>query len=286
MTSHTAVRRLARLLGADKAGHTGTLDPAATGVLPVLLGRGVKAAEYINESDKHYRAVMRLGVVSDTEDSCGNVCATGAPLPGTDAVFAAVHAMQGKQLQTPPMYSAVRVGGRRLMELARKGLVVDRAPREIEIYSICARALSAALYELDVHCSKGTYIRTLCADIGQALGCGAVMDSLCRTEAAGFTLAQAHTLSALEGMTEQERHSLILPLTDTLFAGLPSYTYPPFFEALAKNGAAISTRKLTGCDYAPGTRVLLCDKEGFFALGEIRGGDDGTVLAPIKRFRL
>ena len=286
MTSHTAVKRLQRLLGTDKAGHTGTLDPAATGVLPVLLGRGVKAAEFIFESDKHYRAVMRLGVVSDTEDSTGNVTETGAPLPSEADVLAQIAQMQGKQMQVPPMYSAVRVDGKRLMELARQGIEVQRQAREIEIYEITGKAISHTLYEIDVHCSKGTFIRTVCADIGKALGCGAVMDKLIRTEAAGFSLEQSHKLSDLEGMSEKERQALILPLTETLFKGLPHFSYPPFFEALAKNGASILTKKLPACHFEVGQRVLLYDSEGFFALGEIKESEDGSVLAPIKKFRL
>ena len=286
MTSHTAVKRLQRLLGASKAGHTGTLDPAATGVLPVLLGRGVKAAEFIFESDKHYRAVLRLGATSDTEDSTGCVTETGAPIPSEGEVLSAIAKMQGKQMQIPPMYSAVRVGGTRLMELARKGIEVERQPREIEIFEIFGRALSSTLYEIDVHCSKGTFIRTVCADIGKALGCGALMDKLIRTEAAGFKIADAHKLSDLEQMSERERQALILPLTDTLFKDLPRFSYPPFYEALAKNGAAILTKKLPGCDFALGQKVLLYDAEGFFALGEIKESEDGQVLSPIKKFRL
>ncbi|MBO7150289.1 MAG: pseudouridine synthase, partial [Clostridia bacterium] len=179
-----------------------------------------------------------------------------------------------------------RVDGKRLMELARKGIEIERQAREIEIFAIKGKALTDTLYEIDVHCSKGTFIRTVCADIGKALGCGALMDKLIRTEAAGFKIEEAHKLSDLEKMSENERQSLILPLTETLFKGLPHFSYPPFYEALAKNGAAILTKKLPACDFETGQRVLLYDSEGFFALGEIKDSEDGQVLAPIKKFRL
>ena len=196
MTSHTAVRRLARLFGVEKAGHTGTLDPMATGVLPVLIGRGVKASEYLTEGDKHYIATLRLGLTTDTEDITGTTLRVSDRLPDEAEVLAALQAFRGEILQTPPMYSALKVGGHKLMDLARRGVTVEREPRPITVHRLTAEKLSESDYRLDVVCSKGTYIRTLCADIGAALGVGGVMASLCRAEAAGFPLSACHTLAA------------------------------------------------------------------------------------------
>ena len=281
MTSHTAVRRLARLFGVEKAGHTGTLDPMATGVLPVLIGRGVKASEYLTEGDKHYIATLRLGLTTDTEDITGTPLTTSETLPEEGEVLAALQAFRGEIFQTPPMYSALKVGGHKLMDLARRGVTVEREPRPITIHRLTAERLSESDYRLDVVCSKGTYIRTLCADIGAALGVGGVMASLCRCEAAGFPLSACHTLAAYEAMTEEERIAGIIP-TEALFACLPALYFPPFFARLAENGQRVDEKKL-GASYPEKTRLRLVDDAGFFALGEIT--PEGSVRV-LKLFRL
>jgi len=267
MTSHTAVAKLRRLFGGEKAGHTGTLDPMATGVLPVLIGRAVKASEYITEGDKHYRAVMRLGLTTDTEDVTGAVLTTSDAIPDEAAVLRVVSDFIGEQFQTPPMYSAIRVGGRRLMELARAGKTVERESRPITVFRLTAQRLSDTDYALDVVCSKGTYIRTLCADIGAALGCGGTMAALTRTEAAGFPLERAHTLAEWEAMGEEERAAQVIPLS-RLFAGYPTLTLPAFFARLAKNGQPLWQEKIR-TSYPAGTRLALYDADGFFALAEV-----------------
>ena len=175
LSSFAVVSRVRRLLGVDKAGHTGTLDPLATGVLPVLLGRGVKASEYMLTSDKHYIATLLLGITTDTEDITGEVLTRTDLIPSEKEVEEAVGSMIGEGLQTPPMYSALKVGGRKLCDLAREGKTVEREARRITVYSIGLKKLSELEYELDVTCSKGTYIRTLCADIGKKLATGGVM---------------------------------------------------------------------------------------------------------------
>ena len=285
ITSHTAVRIVRRLVGADKAGHTGTLDPMATGVLPILIGRAVKASEYLTEADKHYVAVMRLGLTTDTEDITGRILSTSNDIPSSDRVFRAVRSFIGEIEQTPPMYSAVRIGGKRLMELARQGQVVDRPSRRVSIYSIDAIALSDREYSLDVVCSKGTYIRTLCADIGRALGCGAVMSALCRTETCGYTLADAHTPSELEAMSEKELDSLILGVSE-IFSKYPTYSPEPFFVHLTKNGLSVELRKLAGLPVRDeGARLRLLDGDGeFYALAEITRREDRLTLTPLKQF--
>ena len=280
ISSQGAVSRLKRLLGADKAGHTGTLDPLATGVLPILVGRGVKASEYITSEDKHYRATLLLGITTDTEDITGEVLTRSDKIPTEEEVRAAVGRMVGVSLQTPPMYSAIKVGGRKLYDLAREGKTVEREPREITVYSIGCERLSEREYTLDVHCSKGTYIRTLCADVGKALGCGGVMKTLMRTECAGFTLAEAHTLSEIEAMDERE--SVIIP-TEELFKTYPRVTLSPFFARLARCGVEIYLKKI-GERIEVGQRVTLYDERGFFALAECREYEGGAALKPIKQF--
>lgn len=281
MTSHTAVRRLARLFGVEKAGHTGTLDPMATGVLPVLIGRGVKASEYLTEGDKHYIATLRLGLTTDTEDITGTTLRVSDRLPDETEVLAALQAFRGEILQTPPMYSALKVGGHKLMDLARRGVTVEREPRPITVHRLTAEKLSENDYRLDVVCSKGTYIRTLCADIGAALGVGGVMASLCRAEAAGFPLSACHTLAAYEAMTEEERNAAVIP-TEALFTCLPALYFPPFFARLAENGQRVDEKKL-GASYPEKTRLRLIDDAGFFAIGEIT--PEGSVRV-LKLFRL
>lgn len=281
MTSHTAVRRLAHLFGVEKAGHTGTLDPMATGVLPVLIGRGVKASEYLTEGDKHYIATLRLGVTTDTEDTTGTVLSVSDRLPDEADVTAALAAFRGEILQVPPMYSALKVGGHKLMDLARRGVTVERAARPITVHRLTAERLSESDYRLDVICSKGTYIRTLCADIGAALGVGGVMASLCRAEAAGFPLSACKTLAAYEAMTEEEREESVIPI-ERLFSCLPVLYFPPFFARLAENGQRVEEKKL-GAGYPPATRLRLCDDGGFFALGEIT---PELTVRVLKLFRL
>lgn len=282
MTSQTVVNRVKRLFGAKKAGHTGTLDPMATGVLPVLLDRAVKASDFLLSAEKHYRAELLLGRETDTEDITGNTLKESEAIPDEAAVLAACASFVGEQRQIPPMYSAIRVGGKRLMELARKGETVERESRPIAVYSLVATRLSDRVYALDVHCSKGTYIRTLCADIGRALGCYACMQALCRTETASFPLSACHTLAEYEAMTEGERAARIIP-PEALFADAPAVTLPSFFARLARNGLPIYLRKIGRADPL-GTRLRLYDEGGFFALGEVREEEDGVAVRPIRQF--
>ena len=282
ISSQTAVNRVKRALGVKKAGHTGTLDPMATGVLPVLVGRGVKASEYMVCEDKHYLATLLLGIETDTEDVTGEVIKSSAEIPSEEKVLSAVFSMLGKSSQIPPMYSAVKKDGRRLYELAREGVTVKRCAREIEIKEIKAKKINDREYELEVKCSKGTYIRTLCADIGRALGCFGTMKALRRLSCAGYNLSDSVTLDALENMTEGEREEKVLP-TESIFSELTRVTLIPHFARLARNGLEIYLNKI-GLDFAAGTRVTLFDESGFFALGEVRNFEDGPAIKPIKQF--
>ena len=281
-TSQGVVNRVKRMFGASKAGHTGTLDPMATGVLPVLLERGVKASEFMLSSDKHYVATLLLGLTTDTEDVTGQTLTESSDIPTEAEVLEVVKSFVGEYMQTPPMYSALKIGGKKLCDLAREGIIVEREARAVTIRSLVAERISEREYSLDVHCSKGTYIRTLCADIGAQLGCGGCMKTLCRASASGFSLADAHTLGELENMTDAEREACIFPV-EYIFRGLPEVRLAPFFSRLAHSGLEIYLKKI-GQDLPIGARVRLSDADGFFALGEVRDFDDGAAIKPIRQF--
>ena len=282
ITSQTAVNKIKRLFGADKAGHTGTLDPLATGVLPILIGRAVKASEFLLFGNKCYSATLLLGRTTDTEDITGETLTTCEQIPSEREVYEAVKSMLGASLQTPPMYSAIKVGGKKLYDLAREGKVVDREPREIFVYSIECERLSDTEYKIDVECSKGTYIRTLLSDIGKKLGCGGTMATLTRTRAAKYDISEAHTLAQIEAMTEEERERLIIP-TEDIFADKRQVNLPAFFARLARCGVEIYLKKI-GLTAEPGELITLWEDGKFFALGEVREFDGGLAIKPIRQF--
>ncbi len=288
MTSHDVVAKLRRLYGTRQVGHTGTLDPMATGVLPVMIGRAVKASEYLCADCKHYRAALTLGLTTDTLDSTGEVLSRfDGVLPSYEQVREAAAAFTGKIMQVPPMYSALKVGGQKLYELARKGIEVERQARPIRIDRLDVRKTDAAnVFELDIICSGGTYIRTLCDDIGAKLGCGGIMSALTRLQSGDFAIEQSHTLEQLEEMSEAERQAALLP-TESLFRGLPTVTLPDFFATLCRNGNEIYLKKLQSIPpLTTGDRVQLWNRTGFFAIGEVREYEAGPAIKAIKLFAL
>jgi tRNA pseudouridine55 synthase len=249
----------------------------------VLVGRGVKASEFMLTSDKHYVATLLLGITTDTEDVTGEILSECDEIPEEREVLSAVESFVGEYMQTPPMYSALKIGGKKLCDLARQGKTVDREARAVKIYSIAASRIGEREYSLDVHCSKGTYIRTLCADIGAKLGVGGVMKTLERATASGFTLDDAHTLSELEEMSPRQRENVIFPV-EYIFRNLPEVTLPDFFARLAHSGLEIYLKKIN-YDGALGDKVRLLDKNGFFAVGEIREYEGGALaIKPIRQF--
>ena len=286
VTSHDIVGKVRRLFGTRRVGHTGTLDPMASGVLVVLIGRAAKAAEYLVADEKKYKALLCLGLTTDTEDTTGTVLSTSERIPSSEEVLAACRGFLGEIEQIPPMYSALKVDGQKLCDLARKGVTVERKPRPVTIHSLtCTSTDRVDAYELEVHCSSGTYIRTLCADIGAALGCGGAMGALCRTETGGFSISHAKTVAELEQMTEEERLACLIP-TERLFDSLPAIRLPEFFERLCRGGCEIYQKKLHS-SLPVGQRVRLCNANGeFFALGEIRSYEQGTAVKSIKIFDL
>lgn len=284
LTSQGVVNRVKRLLGERKAGHTGTLDPMATGTLPVLLGRGVKASEYMLSADKHYVARLTLGVTTDTEDSSGTVLTRSDKIPSEDEVLFAVKGFVGEIMQVPPMYSALKIGGKKLCDLAREGVEIEREARPVTVFSLDAKKITDSEYELTVHCSKGTYIRTLCADIGRALGTGGIMSALKRTSASVFELSDGVTLEELEAMTPEERERRIIP-TEELFdrLGYLRKTVSGYPARLIRNGQTVLLKKL-GISGEAGERVTIFDEHGFFAIGEITEEGGEAYLKPTKQF--
>lgn len=286
ITSHDVVGKIRKLYGTRKVGHTGTLDPLATGVLVVLLGRAAKAAEYLVADRKTYKARLMLGLTTDTEDITGKVLTQSNNIPSLDAVMSVCGEFMGKIKQIPPMYSALKIDGKKLYDLAREGIEIERKAREIEIFQlVCASTENENEYDLLVECSSGTYIRTLCADIGARLGCGAVMSALHRVRAGGFDIENSHTLEELEELEISERYNLLVP-TESLFYDLPSVKLPAFYEKLCRSGCEIYQNKIKS-NLDVGVRVRLYTAEGeFFALGEVREYENGTAIKAIKTFIL
>lgn len=286
LTSHDVVGRVRKLFGTRRVGHTGTLDPMATGVLVLLIGRAAKASEYLAVHDKCYEAILQLGITTDTEDTTGEILTTSKDIPDGEAVARAASAFLGSYMQTPPMYSALKVGGQKLLDLARRGIEVERQAREVKIHAIGVTPTEdPTRFALSVHCGAGTYIRTLCADIGARLGCGGVMAALRRRQTGGFSLADCTTLEALAEMDEAARQARLLP-TEALFATLEAVALPAFFERLCRSGCEIYQKKI-GTALPVGARVRICSETGaFFALGEVREYEDGSAIKAIKLFEI
>lgn len=247
-TSFDMVAKLRRLLGTRKVGHAGTLDPMATGVLPIFVGRATKCCDLLPNSDKRYTAVFELGYTTDTLDATGRVLSRSEVQADRAQVEAALEQFRGKILQLPPMYSAIQINGKRLYDLARQGIEIEREKRPVTItrLELLEDTGIPNTYRIDVACSKGTYIRTLCADIGEVLGCGATMTALRRTEAAGFSLADSLTLEQAEELAQQgtltER---LLPL-ESVFASLPELHLSGKQETMYRNGVKLDLERLEG----------------------------------------
>ncbi len=302
VTSHDMVSLCRKLYGTRKVGHAGTLDPMATGVLVMLIGRAAKASDFLLEKVKTYRATLRFGIATDTQDVTGKITAVSDALPTQAGLDAVLPRFRGEILQVPPMYSALKRDGQKLYDLARRGIALQLEARPVTVHSLeagefrpgqaipipahigaeAASAETLAEADLTVVCSKGTYIRTLCQDIGAAMGCYGTMSALCRTAAGMFSLDSAVTPDALRALDQAERDALLLPIEDA-FGDLPAVKLPPFFAKLAHSGLEIYQKKI-GTGYPVGQTVRFSDADGFFALGEVRDYPDGTAIKPIKQF--
>ena len=282
VTSHRIISSCRKLFGTRQVGHTGTLDPMATGVLPILIGRAVKASDYLMMHDKEYICEMKLGLTTDTEDITGEILTQSDNIPTEETVLGVIDGFKGKIKLIPPMYSAVKVGGRKLVDIAREGREVEREARDVEIYAIDARKISDDTYSMRVECSKGTYIRTLCSDIGKALGCGAVMSSLIRTKTGSFTLDQSVTVEELDNMTPEEREARLIPVEE-LFASLPELNVPDFYAKLVRGGTNLFQKKLKA-HIEDGQLCRIRNKGEFIALGRGAIVDGEAVIRPEKLF--
>ena len=271
-TSMDVCAKIRGILREKRVGHGGTLDPMATGVLPVFVGRATRAVEFAENGRKEYRAGLRLGLVTDTQDVTGTILETRPVTADREDVASALAGFRGDIRQIPPMYSAVKIQGKKLYELARRGKEVERKPRPVTIHELeLLEAESETDYQFRCLCSKGTYIRTLCHDLGQTLGCGGALYSLRRTMAAGFTLAEAVTLEDLQ----EQGESLLRPL-DSLFVHYPALTVrSPGQEKRVRCGNPIA---LPGT--ADGTYRVYGREGDFLCLSQARDG----VLSSVKNF--
>ncbi len=284
VTSHDMVYKVRKLYGTRQVGHTGTLDPLATGVLVLMVGRAVKASEFLSADEKEYLATLRLGITTDTEDITGSILSSHeGVLPSFEAVKQAVSKFEGDIMQTPPMYSALKVNGKKLLELARKGIEVEREARAVRVDRIeVFQTDTPSEFKLLARVSKGTYIRTLCADIGSELGCGGVMSTLLRLSCGSFGIENSHTLEELTEMDEASRLALLRPI-DELFSDCHELRLSDFFSHLAHSGCELYQKKL-GTDFAEGDLIRLYDRDGFFALARVTEFADGSAIKPVKQF--
>ncbi len=274
-TSQDVAAKLRGVFHERRVGHGGTLDPMATGVLPVFIGRATRAAEFLESAEKEYVAGLRLGIVTDTQDTSGTVLETNSVCVTRAQLEAALRQFLGPIEQIPPMYSAIKINGQKLYELARRGQEVARRPRSITIHALELLEGEGADWTIRVRCSKGTYVRTLCHDLGRALGCGGCMSSLRRTRAGSFTLAQAVTMQqVLDFAAGQDPQQLLMPV-DAVFAAHPPLIVTLGQAAKLKNGAQVKDWQ-----FQPGTYRVYAEDGEFLLLGRVEGG----VLTTIKSF--
>ena len=272
-TSHDVVAKLRRLTGVRRIGHAGTLDPMATGLLAVFIGRATRAVEFAEGHDKSYTAYLRPGITTDTLDTTGTVLESSGARPTRAELEAALGRFRGEIEQLPPMYSAIKQNGKKLYEIARAGGTVERRPRPVTIYRLeCTGEREDGDFVLEVECSKGTYIRTLCDDIGRELGCGACMSGLRRTRAGGFRVEDAHTLEEIEQLGAEH---CLLPV-DSMFAGSPIVLIKDErTEKALRNGMAVKL----DAGFEGECRVYSKNRE-FLLFGAVKDG----VLHTIKSF--
>ena len=284
VTSHRIVSAMRKLYDTPRVGHTGTFDPMATGVLPILLGRAVKASEYVMADEKEYLAGMKLGVTTDTQDVTGETIFTSDLIPGEEEVVKAAASFVGEYDQIPPMYSAIKMGGEKLLDIARRGETVEREPRRVTIKTCEAKKEDDGTYSLRVVCSKGTYVRTLCDDIGKKLGCGAAMASLVRIRSGPFTLEGSRTVEEIEGMTLEERIAAVTP-TAALFADLPEAAPGARLCKLFACGSPVP-QKWIRTSFPDGTLLRVTEGGVLIGLGRVALEGGESVIRSEKLFDL
>ena len=270
-TSQDVAARLRRVFQTKRIGHGGTLDPMATGVLPVFVGRGTRGVEFFEHAEKTYETVLKLGITTDTEDIWGNVLARSPVCVTEEQVEAVLSRFRGEIMQVPPMYSALKVNGQKLCDLARKGQQVQRQPRPIIIHQLNLLERGEDTLRLQVRCSKGTYIRTLCKDIGEALGCSGCMQQLRRTSAGEYTIEEA---VPLETLLESENPEQFLRPVDSMFRSYPALTLTANQEKRCRNGNPFSL------SVPEGTYRAYSESGEFLMLGKVESG----IMSTIKSF--
>lgn len=243
-TSHDVVTRLRKILGQKKIGHTGTLDPDAEGVLPVCLGKATKVCDLLADKDKTYQAILLLGQSTDTQDVSGEVLKSAEVTSSIKEVYEAVQAFQGEYAQVPPMYSALKVNGKKLYELAREGKTVERKARQVHIHEIKIHEIVLPRVSMTVSCSKGTYIRTLCHDIGEKLGCGGCMEQLLRTQVGPFYIEDSLKLEEIEILQDLNQISEHVQAIDSLFQMYPAVSVKREHLKMLLNGNALYSRQV------------------------------------------
>ncbi|MBI3014112.1 MAG: tRNA pseudouridine(55) synthase TruB [Candidatus Tectomicrobia bacterium] len=287
MTSHDEVLRARELLGIRKVGHLGTLDPLATGVLVLCIGSGTKLVSYLEHTSKAYRATVALGMVTDTMDISGRVLETRPVAPlSPDAASQILERFCGQIEQIPPMYSAVKVRGNRLYKLARRGIEVERQPRQITIFRLVLQDLRENSLTIEIECSKGTYIRTLCADIGQALGCGGCLRSLVRTRVGPFRLEESLTYEQLCGIRERGEVGKVLWSLDQVLSDYPQVVVPEKVADRVRHGSSFREDCLAGggSPVSTGTMMRVYDPSGnLLALAELQWDQMDKGLSRIFR---
>lgn len=274
MSSYDVIRRLKKILGMKKIGHTGTLDPQAEGVLPVCLGKATKVSELLMDAKKQYRAVMRLGVITDTQDLTGEILRENEVDVDEETIHEVMAEFRGEIMQVPPMYSALKRGGVPLYKLARKGEEVERSARKVTIFDMEILDVTLPMVMFLVECSKGTYIRTLCHDIGERLGCGACMAQLRREAVGDFVLADSVKLEELEGVSAASGFMPYITPIDSVFTKYDKITLDKAQEFKVRNGSAIPFETPEGI-----YRVYAEDGE-FLAVSRVENG----VLKLVKAF--
>jgi len=268
MTSFDVVGAIRHITKVKKIGHTGTLDPAACGVLPICIGSATRAIEYITNKDKQYRAELTLGVQTDTQDSTGEVLKKSEVNVTNEQIEAVLKSFVGTLEQVPPMYSAVKINGEKLYNLARQGITIEREPRKVTVYGIDIINIEGNRVIFDVRCSKGTYVRTLCNDAGEKLGCGGHMSFLIRTKAGDFDIKDALTFEEISDLAQKGILEEALVEVDKVFSDMPDIKLGMEDEKRFLNGAFIKTDKKT--DAGAGTLFKVYnDNNQFIALGEL-----------------
>ncbi len=282
-TSFDVVAKMRGIMHQKKIGHTGTLDPDAEGVLPVCLGKATKVCELLTDKDKIYEATLMLGVETDTLDISGKVLNEAAVEVSEEQICEAIHTFVGEIMQVPPMYSALKVNGQKLCDLARKGITIERKARPVHIFSIDILEINIPEVKIKVHCSKGTYIRTLCDDIGKKLGCYGCMKDLIRTKVSAFELVDSLKLEEIENMVMAENFAFVRQV-DSVFESYASVYANSMADKLIKNGNKIPVSFISNIedvDLNADVRLYTYDKK---FVGIYRYNESEKVIKPVKIF--